>query len=457
MQILQTLKEKLDPKNANLILNALKNSNDENFFEFILNHIDIIANWLSSNEFKEKYSNHPYPPLINPELIDIDASEYCANLSWNLNIPLSKKYKFIYISPHGVGAGAFLRYVNEALNTLCFPSWMLENDAKNRYCFLHTYLNNPNFINQGINLSELNVKDLEKFLYLLDDSIPCIIGVRDPIGILKHCLGRNWNKVQRNYEPMFNLTYDWHSYIDFLTHEKTEIKWDFKDLENNVFIIQKLIKILNPKNITYIDMSEFSEEKAFDTLTKLAQNLSLTPPHISKKNIFKSKEFRGYLRYLFPLKLYVNENDLKNIYSLHSTNNLKNYNINTKESILIIFNRFMDGEFLNIIEDIIQNDLCNDLGIFIHKNDFLKLHQNKQLYQGVKNYLKEFLDAIKDVIDQTEKDMLKETELLEHIKNNQEIIIYLKNKFDCEFEHINKYRPDIVDSWKYYKEFQSYC
>lgn len=56
MQILQTLKEKLDPKNANLILNALKNSNDEIFFRFVLNHIDIIANWLSSNEFKDKYS-----------------------------------------------------------------------------------------------------------------------------------------------------------------------------------------------------------------------------------------------------------------------------------------------------------------------------------------------------------------------------------------------------------------
>lgn len=278
MQILQTLKEKLDPKNANLILNALKNSNNENFFKFVLEHIDIIINWLNSNEFKEKYLNHPYPPLINPEFIDIDASEYCAHLSWDLNIPLSKKYKFIYISPHGVGAAAFLRYINETLNTLCFASWVLENNAKSRYCFLHTYLNNPNIINQGINLSELNVKDLEKFLYLLDNSVPCIIGVRDPIGILKHCFGRNWDKVQRNYEPEFNLTYDWHSYIDFLTHKKTKIKWDFKDLENNVFIIQKLIKILDPKNITYVDMSEFSEEKAFDTLSKLAKNLSLTPP-----------------------------------------------------------------------------------------------------------------------------------------------------------------------------------
>ncbi|WP_134044679.1 DUF2972 domain-containing protein [Helicobacter pullorum] len=30
-------------------------------------------------------------------------------------------------------------------------------------------------------------------------------------------------------------------------------------------------------------------------------------------------------------------------------------------------------------------------------------------------------------------------------------------KFDEDLEHIKRYRPDIVESWKYYQEFLKIC
>ena len=100
---------------AQILLQALQNSNNEKFFTFVLENIEMICTWLNSSEFRDKYlsTKHPYPPLINPEFIETDASRHCAELAWDLNLPLPQHYKFIYISPHGVGAAAFLRYLNQ--------------------------------------------------------------------------------------------------------------------------------------------------------------------------------------------------------------------------------------------------------------------------------------------------------------------------------------------------------
>ncbi|EAK4521443.1 invasion protein, partial [Campylobacter coli] len=156
-QILKILKQMLSPDQAQILLKALKNSNNENFYNFALENIEIICEWLNSKEFQENYTNHPYPPLLNPNYIDTDASRHCAELAWDLNLPLPKHYKFIYISPHGVGAAAFLRYLNEACNVFCLASWMLPYDAKERYCINYMCLNDKNISDQAINISELNI------------------------------------------------------------------------------------------------------------------------------------------------------------------------------------------------------------------------------------------------------------------------------------------------------------
>lgn len=278
--LLLYIKNNLTPTLAQILLQALKNSNNEKFFTFVLKNIETICTWLNSNEFRDRYlsTKHPYPPLINPNFIEIDSSRHCAELAWDLNLPLPKHYKFIYISPHGVGAAAFLRYLNQCCDVTCFASWVLPPDSKERYCINYMCLNDNTIAQYAINISEINLPYFDKYLSLLDFNSKIICGVRDPIGILKHNWGRDWSKVLRNYPSEFNLTYDWRYYINYLTHQNHKIKIDINELQQGVFIISYLLKYFNKDNVYYLDMEEIRQSKAFDTMNLLAINFNFTPP-----------------------------------------------------------------------------------------------------------------------------------------------------------------------------------
>ncbi|MBF7042760.1 DUF2972 domain-containing protein, partial [Campylobacter volucris] len=289
--------EILEPKKAEILLNALKCSDNEDFHKLILENLQNIILWLNSKDF-ENYKNNKYPPLFNPETIELEASEYCANLAWDFNIPL-KNIKFIYISPHGVGAAAFLTLLNEACKVFSLASWMLEEDCKYRYAlnFIASMIKNQ----IAINISEINIKDIDKYLALIDKNTPIIYQARDPISLIKHSYGRDWSKVERRYERVFDINYDYRLYIQYLTPNKTYINDDFEKLLDGTFINHYLLDKINIDKIYYLDMSEISEKNAYNTFIKLANDFSFTPPPINTKELFKRKEFRGYIRYLFPL------------------------------------------------------------------------------------------------------------------------------------------------------------
>ncbi|EKH7236566.1 DUF2972 domain-containing protein [Campylobacter coli] len=417
-QILKILKQMLSPDQAQILLKALKNSNNENFYNFALENIEIICEWLNSKEFQENYTNHPYPPLLNPNYIDTDASRHCAELAWDLNLPLPKHYKFIYISPHGVGAAAFLRYLNEACNVFCLASWMLPYDAKERFC-----------------------------------------GIRDPIGILKHNWGRDWSKVQRNFQNEFDLTYDYRNYINFLNHKKPEIKINLEELNYSVFIINYLSKYFNQEYIYYLDMEKIKTKNAFQTMEDLAFRFGFTPPCLKEsENLFKIQEFRGYIRYLFPITLYANQKDLSNIFSIKSPNNNPNASIDTSTSIAIILDRpHKNSQKINIINEILNNDLSNDMSVYIDKSDLEKLEKNTLFFKQIKNYLYEFLQAIHKTIEHTEDSMMKEEDVLLYFSKNKTLALEFKEIFNKELNNVKQSHPNIIASWKYYQEFEKIC
>ncbi|MBM0636966.1 DUF2972 domain-containing protein [Campylobacter sp. VicNov18] len=453
--LLKYIKNNLNHTLARILLQALQNSNNEKFFAFVLENIQIICTWLNSHEFYEKYlmTKHPYPPLINPNFVEIDASKHCAQLAWDLNLPLPKHYKFIYISAHGVGAAAFLRYLHQCCNVTCFPSWVLPHDAKERYCIHHMYLNNDKINQYAINISEINLPYFDKFLSLIDYNSNILCGVRDPIGILKHNWGRDWSKVQRNYPCEFNLTYDWRYYIHFLTHQNHAIKIDFKELQEGVFILDYLLKYFNKNNIHYLDMEEISQTKALNTMNCLAKRFDFTPVHEDSYDLFKIKEFRGYIRYLLPLTFYANPKDLDNMFSLSTPNNKKNPHIYAKSIPILLERTHINSEKINIIKEIIKNDLCNDIGVYIDKKDFEELKHNELLFTSVKNYLHDFLSHIKTTLDEDEAKMMKESDVIDYLRKDKALALRFFNIFEKDFSHLKQCRHDIIASWKYYQEF----
>lgn len=86
---MQNLLSSFKAKQAGILLNALQKANDEEFSRFVLENIDAISAWLHSEEFEKEHLQKPFPPLLNPKFLELESSRYCANLAWNLNLPLS--------------------------------------------------------------------------------------------------------------------------------------------------------------------------------------------------------------------------------------------------------------------------------------------------------------------------------------------------------------------------------
>ncbi|EAK0444780.1 DUF2972 domain-containing protein [Campylobacter lari] len=157
----------------------------------------------------------------------------------------------------------------------------------------------------------------------------------------------------------------------------------------------------------------------------------ILPPH-NDENLFKRKEFRGYIRYLLPLIFQVDY------------------------EIKLIINRYhISNEQINIFSYISNNDLKNNIGIYIDKNKISKFLNHKN-YARIKQYLSNFLDAIKEIVDYTETNLMKEDEVLDYLKKNKTARLKLKDILDKELIHIKNFRPDIVKSWKYYQEFEKF-
>ncbi|EAK4645645.1 DUF2972 domain-containing protein, partial [Campylobacter coli] len=173
---------------------------------------------------------------------------------------------------------------------------------------------------------------------------------------------------------------------------------------------------------------------------------------------FKIQEFRGYIRYLFPITLYANQKDLSNIFSIKSPNNNPNASIDTSTSIAIILDRpHKNSQKINIINEILNNDLSNDMSVYIDKSDLEKLEKNTLFFKQIKNYLYEFLQAIHKTIEHTEDSMMKEEDVLLYFSKNKTLALEFKEIFNKELNNVKQSHPNIIASWKYYQEFEKIC
>ncbi|WP_267891703.1 DUF2972 domain-containing protein [Helicobacter muridarum] len=76
------------------------------------------------------------------------------------------------------------------------------------------------------------------------------------------------------------------------------------------------------------------------------------------------------------------------------------------------------------------------------------------MQNACKEYMREFLLALDERVKIESSHLVNEEQVLEYLKENMDLSIKLKEIFDYEFQDVCKLRPDIVSSWKYYKQFQ---
>ncbi|WP_270976828.1 DUF2972 domain-containing protein [Campylobacter helveticus] len=461
-------------------------------FAFILEHLELIYLWLNSKEFKEKYENinHPYPPLLNPDILNellnledeqdketlriklkelsntqhtnalsdtikayakagLDYRLIPAEKAWEMNLPLPKNYKFLFWGSHGVG--------NTGIHTFLYQSgftvYSCLTDEGSKATYLYQYKGVISHKKgENIYLSLIDYfnathydEDGDKLGSLYPDT-PTLHQTRDPISKLK--THTTMKRRGRNYKINVNVDDDvkeivknrvgyWGgrgiinnpSFIGSLSiiESKYEIYHDF--------LLKKRLK--NIKDIIIIDSADIIGEKGEKTMLRLAKEFNFEIPDFERIRKIFSLRIAEYIP-IFPL--YVDCNEYLKCFIC-----LTKFQLMDKEHINVnSYFGFKDEEFLACVHK-------DKLEIF--RQNVSKIHLCKDKLQKIALELEKLKEKA-----YFKRDRVKEDKLLDYLKAHPNIAKKFKKVLDEKhLPFIKEQRPDIVASWKYYQEFEKMC
>ncbi|TLD80301.1 DUF2972 domain-containing protein [Helicobacter sp. MIT 11-5569] len=296
--------------------------------------------------------------------------------------------------------------------------------------------------------------------------MPALMLVRDPIENLKHgalpCreLLENIKDLQR----VFTLSFDYHYFNKILRLRGREYEppLSFLGLKTQTAIWDSLVNALKPKDLVYVDMQEISKERAFETLTKLSQHFGFNAPQEKDRKIYEAKHFNGNLFFLWsnqPLTLCVNRKDLPYKYSKNSkkknNENFSNVDLQNSFKIYFIFPEKIEG-YVDIAQHF-EGEIRSQICVYMREAEFNALCEDVELWNATKEYVNEFLEYLETELKLAQNERVTTEQVLEALSKNQASLQSLESVLEPELKHIKKHRPDIVESWKYYKEFQKMC
>ncbi|ENJ8750192.1 hypothetical protein AB2A77_000958 [Campylobacter jejuni] len=100
-------------------------------FNYTLNHLEMIQEWLLSSDFKQRFQdvNHPYPSLLDPKKLNDQAEKInyhniSGELAWKMNLPLPENYKLIWLWAACSGTMAIYTFFNYSdISTINANGW----------------------------------------------------------------------------------------------------------------------------------------------------------------------------------------------------------------------------------------------------------------------------------------------------------------------------------------------
>ena len=412
--------------------------------------------WLKSPEFKAKYidTNHPYPPLLNPQNIDYDSIP--AELAWDMNLPLPPHYDLIYFVIWGCASNStFIYFLQDKLRLSPFlPSYAPSEQYKQTFDFL----NNVAIKNKKILLIHSNTWNFigEKYLNLVTKNAPLFLVTRDPISIMK--TWANHTKPNPNRIKEFNLTFDYHKVLDCIVYEwSAEPNMETKEVhlvaQSNSFTQSKFLQYFANNEKIIIDAKDLSADNAYQTMQNLGKKLQLDKKDYAKKS--NTSTFHN----IFPYTLICNSNDLAMIFKDNGLEQRNKKSLRQQNGIQIIITDGIRGnEWRGNSKYVQLNGIeSQQILFFIRKKDAQKLYDNNELFEATKRYLQGFIKALDKRIALEAKKQLTEKDILEYFSKNKDKRQEYKVIFDDNLAFIKELRPDIVASWKYYNEFEKMC
>ncbi|MHB71410.1 hypothetical protein EBI20_09180, partial [Campylobacter jejuni] len=376
-------------KNFNKIENILKTHKDyqaiiDNIFhnfDYVLKHLDLIQEWLLSDDFYQRYKkeNHPYPSLLDPKKLndeneEINYNNIPAELAWEMNLPLPDRYKFVLVAPHSNGQNALRRFLEYTdLNKYFYK---MHSDGLVRYKAIY-YANNT-----YISCTEINFKYSDKFYNMIQNNVGIVRLVRDPISTIK--------SVVTTFRPCKNIKNQINNFSN-LNEIFSQIKFgigldrpDINDTEkfiNDTFSNHTLMKFegsyigylclkyLKFDKIIYVDFEELNPEMSYKTILKLSNIFNFK---INKPSNFFNQKVYGALTLIFPLEL---------IYNYFGKDII--FLITAKYQFANLSNSYIAGRIHNLNSIL---EINQDLDIYVNKEDY-KYIQTMDI-KDIKKYFK---------------------------------------------------------------------
>ncbi|WP_158621826.1 DUF2972 domain-containing protein [Helicobacter sp. MIT 05-5293] len=438
-----------------------------------------ILQWLESKECKEQYldTNHPYPPLLNPK--NIDYLNIPAELAWEMNLPLPPYYDLIWLKLDGNGHNAYRKFMELCKINNVNQEWTTQDDKKTHYipCY-HALLTNPNAYNL-ISVHEYFTPSHAKFCALIDKKVPAICNVRDPIETFKHFLNHldSWDCTPLT--KRFNLTCHYKdlfptlSYAACHTENPSSLFSSKVPLISSLYIYshagwqnqsisfyKRLEYLKNLTHIEYIDMSEISKDKAFDTWIRLANQFGFTPPKLEDKYIFEGRINNNTGEFMhFPVVLYAHPNDIEK-----TTEDLTSLSLKGGIEIVLTLKQRITQEQRESYQDItdftFETPLSyREIRILIKNEELSTLKANAKLLTRIKEFLAGYIAAYHNELARIKAALITPQDILEYLKKDEHKNLRkeIKENLAKSLEDVQNKRPDIVESWKYYQEFVKIC
>ncbi|HEC1772818.1 TPA: DUF2972 domain-containing protein [Campylobacter lari] len=412
-----------------------------------------------SKKFYEKYKikKHPYPSLLNPDQLNninqkINYRNITPEEAWNMNLPLPNNYKFMLFRGHGSGGNAMREFLSIlGLNGVYDYD---QGSGKQRYINNYTKLlnNKENYTatnEYGLSRFHNNQHERDKFFAMFQKDVPIIFQLRDPIEMIKHAYGRKWHK---NFVKIreFDLSYSFNDVLKDVEKYNYPLPVVFDDFKNTIFLWKSLISHFKNFKCHYVDISEIRGKNTFETLKKLSKICDFRAPKENEKHLFERRVFGGNLRFILPLTIHINKDDLYK--------KIPNTNINKNSIAIQILHNTQRKDMIDLNSIFCNSENINyDFGIYISNTDLEELKKDNELYLYTINYIKTFSAKLHERVIIEDNLMLKAEDVLTHLSKNKKAMINLKNILDDELNYIKQKHSNILNSWKYYQEFEEMC
>ncbi|HEC1576833.1 TPA: DUF2972 domain-containing protein, partial [Campylobacter upsaliensis] len=362
-------------------------------------------------------------------------------------------YKFIYLNNGASASSAILNYFSLS-GVKIYEYWVPQEE--NYHLYYNDLLGKNNFVAVAVHIH------YSKLPHLLIEKVPALYVTRDPISKLKsisnHFIcGLNALDYIKSTMKRFNLTCKEYSKLipknKYWKHNgeypRCDVTFEDNWLLYGCLSFDSLIqKMPNITKIFYYSFEEFEPKNVFLTWNKLAKLFQFIVP--DKSLLETRREVVRFGLSVLPTCLYALEEDVaKNEEDRSSLNKKGGYEIYISADVMQKFKE-------DII--IIDETNINDSRIIAYVKDECKdiLH-NEKLLQESKKFLEGYFQALRENVDKTKENLITERKVLEYLKKDIHTRNKIKKLLDEELNYLKIHRPDIVASWKYYKEFEKMC